>query len=232
MQAVYNAHPTEVGNCRYDSTLAASEAIMPRFRVIAVAAMVLLAIAAAFVVWRGRSDATRAPATTPAIAPALRRRRPRAPTGRPNRSRWLPPPAPPADRARRSRRRAGGAQGAAPARRHRRVRREARRVRRHGAVARRRASPIPSWRSSSRAPPTSASRTARWRPSATRSSSTRWPARVRPPRRAARPNTRSTTIRTARGCARWNPSRARTATAICASTMRVSWKRIDTRGTS
>ena len=42
---------------------------MPKARFIAVAAIVLLAIAAVFVVWRGGSDATRAPATTPAIAP-------------------------------------------------------------------------------------------------------------------------------------------------------------------
>jgi hypothetical protein len=43
---------------------------VPKLRFIAVAAIVLLAIAAAFVVWRGGSDATRDPATTPSIAPA------------------------------------------------------------------------------------------------------------------------------------------------------------------
>jgi hypothetical protein len=43
---------------------------MPKARFIVVAAIILLAIAAAFVVWRGGSDATRDPATTPAIAPA------------------------------------------------------------------------------------------------------------------------------------------------------------------
>lgn len=43
---------------------------MPKARFIAAAAIVLLAIAAAFVVWRGGSDASRDPATTPAIAPA------------------------------------------------------------------------------------------------------------------------------------------------------------------
>ena len=43
---------------------------MPKLRFIAVAAVVLLAIATAFVVLRGGSDASRDPATTTAIAPA------------------------------------------------------------------------------------------------------------------------------------------------------------------
>jgi len=68
---------------------------MPKLRFIAVAAIVLLAMAAAFVVWRGGSDATRDPATTPSVAPAASSTSPPPRADRPRASPPTPAPPPP-----------------------------------------------------------------------------------------------------------------------------------------
>jgi len=68
---------------------------VPKLRFIALAAIILLAIAAAFVVWRSGSDATRDPATTPSVAPAATDPSPPPQADQPPASTPPPTPAPP-----------------------------------------------------------------------------------------------------------------------------------------
>jgi len=68
---------------------------VPKLRFIALAASILLAIAAAFVVWRSGSDATRDPATTPSVAPAATDPSPPPQADQPPASTPPPTPAPP-----------------------------------------------------------------------------------------------------------------------------------------
>ena len=68
---------------------------MPKLRFIALAAIILLATAAAFVMWRGGSDATRDPATTPSVAPAATSPSPPPQADLPPASKPPPTPSPP-----------------------------------------------------------------------------------------------------------------------------------------